>query len=251
MEHITTLREWLGALLRTNKLAILAELVIVLAPTCTGMILGPRSGRDFVPLGGSVVLLGAPLAYLGGLLGFGLVWISLWLRGVCWYELGLRRPRSWVLAILTSVGMAVVITLLLIVLTEILIRTFPNGAPPDESRFAPLHGHLPNLLINVVAVWFTAGFIEEMMWRGYLMNRVVDLVGSTTLAWSIALIGSAAIFGIIHAYQGPLGILRTGVAGLLFGIAYLIVGRRNLWILIIAHALIDTVSFVFLFLNVN
>ena len=89
------------------------------------------------------------------------------------------------------------------------------------------------------------------MWRGYLMNRVVDLVGSTTLAWGIALIGSAAIFGIIHFYQGPLGIIRTGVAGLLFGIVYLIVGRRNLWILIIAHALIDTVSFVFMFLNGN
>ena len=61
MEDKTTLRKWLGALLRTNKLAILAELIIVLAPTCMGMILGPRLGRDFVPLGSGAVLLGAPL----------------------------------------------------------------------------------------------------------------------------------------------------------------------------------------------
>jgi len=169
-----------------------------------------------VPLDGSVVLLGAPLVWLGVTLGFALACASLWLRGVRWRELGLRCPGTWIRTILTSIGVTVAVMAVLIVLSDIVVRTFPNGAPVDDSRFDPLRGHLPNLLINLVAVWPTDGFVEEMMWRGYLMNRLADLVGQTKLAWGIALIGSAAIFGIAHAYQGPSGIAVTGVAGLLF-----------------------------------
>jgi hypothetical protein len=112
------------------------------------------------------------------------------------------------------------------------------------SRFDPLRGNLPNLIINVVAMWFTAGFVEEFLWRGYLMNRLVDLQGKQTkLAWVIALVGSAVIFGLGHTYQGLAGVVQISVAGLLLGVAFLTV-RRNLWPLMIAHAIMDTVSFV-------
>ena len=93
-------------------------------------------------------------------------------------------------------------------------------------------------------MWGTAGFLEELLWRGYLMNRLVELPGrQTRLAWVIALIASAVIFGLGHAYQGLAGILKTGLIGLVFGISYLVAGR-NLWPLILAHALIDTLDFV-------
>jgi membrane protease YdiL (CAAX protease family) len=65
----------------------------------------------------------------------------------------------------------------------------------------------------------------------------------TKLAWAIALVVSAVIFGLGHAYQGPAGVIKTGAIGLAFGLAYLAVGR-NLWPLIIAHGLIDTLDFV-------
>jgi membrane protease YdiL (CAAX protease family) len=114
----------------------------------------------------------------------------------------------------------------------------------DVSRFAFLRGDLPNLILNVLAMWFTAGFLEELLWRGYLMNRLVDLQGKNTkLAWVIALVGSAIIFGLGHTYQGLGGVVKVTAAGLLFGTAFLTV-RRNLWPVIIAHALLDTISFV-------
>jgi membrane protease YdiL (CAAX protease family) len=107
-----------------------------------------------------------------------------------------------------------------------------------------MQGNLPNLILNVVAIWFTAGFLEELGWRGYLMNRLIDLQGKETkLAWVIALVGSAIIFGLGHTYQGLGGVIKIIAAGLLFGAAFLIV-RRGLWPLIIAHALLDTISFV-------
>jgi hypothetical protein len=128
--------------------------------------------------------------------------------------------------------------------TSPLFLAIPNAEPPDYSRYDHLRGNLPNLIINVVAVWFTAGFVEEFLFRGYLMNRLVDLFGKKTkLVWVIALVGSAVIFGFVHLRQGPAGMLKVVAYGLLFGVAFLTV-RRNLWPLMIAHVLMDTLSFV-------
>jgi hypothetical protein len=46
----------------------------------------------------------------------------------------------------------------------------------------------------------------------------------------------------------PSGMLMTGATGLLFGAVFLVV-LRNLWPLVIAHGLINTISFVDMFLN--
>ena len=76
------------------------------------------------------------------------------------------------------------------------------------------------------------------------MSRLVDLQGrQTILAWILAAILQAVIFGLAHAYQGPVGVIKTGAIGLVFGLAYLAVGR-NLWPLIIAHGLIDSIDMV-------
>ena len=93
--------------------------------------------------------------------------------------------------------------------------------------------------------------MEEFLWRGYALSRLVDLQGKKTkLAWVIALVASAVIFALPHSYQGPGGMILVFAAGLLFGAAYLAV-RRNLWILIIAHALMDTLGFVFFYFGVS
>ena len=148
----------------------------------------------------------------------------------------------------SGLGLAIVMIVAIVFLQELLSLAFPDVVPPDMSRFGVLQGSLPNLILNVVVIWITAGFVEELIWRGYLMNRLADIFDKTRLAWVIALFCSAALFGIAHFYQGPSGMLLTGVIGLLFGVAYL-VGRRNLWPLVIAHGLINTVSFVDMFLN--
>jgi len=89
-----------------------------------------------------------------------------------------------------------------------------------------------------------ATFLEEFIFRGYLLNRIVDLQGrQTKLALMISVAGQAIIFGLAHAYQGPVGVFKTGAIGLVFGLAYLAVGR-NLWPLIIAHGLIDSIDMV-------
>ena len=241
IEKIQKLRE----LLRTNKLAIVLEIAVVFVPLYVLQFISSRlGGDDFTPLGGGLYLLGGPLVNLGLVVTIAIFWVVSKIRGSTWSDFGLARPKSWGRTVLMGVG----VTLGFIVSYTLLLSLIQLVIPIPEqelSRFSIMHGSLPNLILNLVAVsLFTAGFIEEILWRGYLMNRLVDLQGKKTkLAWVIALVGGAIIFGLGHTYQGLGGVIKITAAGLLLGTAFLTV-RRNLWSLVIVHVLLDTISFV-------
>jgi hypothetical protein len=237
-------QEKLGELLRTNKLAILLEIAIVFVPLYVLLAISNRlGGDDFTPLGGGLILAGGPLVNLGLLLFAATFWVVSKLRGSTWSDFGLARPKSWGRTILTGLGVTLGMLVSFVVLTSLIQLAFPN-TQEDLSRFSFMQGNLPNLILNVVAIWFTAGFLEELVWRGYLMNRLIDLQGKETkLAWVISLVGSAIIFGLGHTYQGLGGVIKITTLGLLFGAAFLTT-RQNLWPVIIAHALLDTIGFV-------
>lgn len=237
-------QERLRELLQTNKLAIVLEIAVVFVPLYAILMISNRlGGDDFVPLGGGLALAGGPLVNLGLIVTVAIFWVVSKMRGSSWSDFGLARPKSWVRTILMGVGVTVGIIVSFAVLMPLIQLAFPN-TQQDLSRFDFLRGDVPNLIINVVAIWFTAGFLEELLWRGYLMNRLVDLQGKgTKLAWGIALVGSAIVFGLGHTYQGLGGVVNITAVGLLFGAAFLTV-RRNLWPLIFTHAVLDTISFV-------
>jgi membrane protease YdiL (CAAX protease family) len=87
-----------------------------------------------------------------------------------------------------------------------------------------------------------------MIFRGYLLNRFADLFGDNLGGWILALFAQAATFGVVHAYQGPAGMIEVGIYGLLLGLLY-IATRRNLWVCAIAHSLNDTIAFIVAFLS--
>jgi hypothetical protein len=239
-----SLPDKLGKSLQTNGLAILLEIIIVLLPFYLGLIINDRWGSDHIPLTDNVVMLGGPAIYLGLIISLLLLWGASRLRGAGWGDYGLTRPKSWFRTILMSLGVAFAILGAVVLLINPIINAIPNVEPRDMSRFNYLEGNLPNLIIQLVIIWITAAFLEEFIFRGYLLNRLVDLQGrQTRLAWVFAVIGQAIIFGLAHAYQGPVGVLKTGAIGLVFGLAYLAV-KRNLWPLIIAHGLIDSIDMV-------
>jgi len=237
-------QERLGELLRTNRLAILLEIAVVFVPLYVLLFISNRlGGDDFLPLGGGLYLLGGPLVNLGLVVTIAIFWAVSKIRGSTWSDFGVARPKSWGRTILMGVGVTLGIVVSFVVLASLIQLVFPVPQA-DNSRFDILHNNLPNLILNVVAAWFTAGFLEELLWRGYLMNRLVDLLGNKTkLTWVISLVGSAIIFGLGHTYQGLGGVIKITVLGLLFGAAFLTT-RRSLWPVIIAHALLDTIGFV-------
>jgi len=78
----------------------------------------------------------------------------------------------------------------------------------------------------------TAGICEEFIYRGILMGLLASSLG----IWPAILI-SSVVFGIGHSYQGPVGVLRTGLVGLVMAIVVALTG--SLFIAMAAHAAID------------
>lgn len=244
MQDTLAIKEETDHLLQTSRIAILLEIVLVFLPFYLGLFLSDKMGSAYISLGNSVVIAGGPLSYFGLVISLLFLWIASRRRGNRWSDFGLVRPESWFRTVLISLGVALAILGAVVLVINPIMTALPNLPPQDLSRFDYLAGSLPNLVIQLVIVWITAAFLEEFMFRGYLMNRIIDLQGhETKLAWMIAIVAQALIFGLVHSQQGPGGIIKVGAIGLVFGFAYLGVGR-TLWPLIIAHGLIDTLDMI-------
>jgi len=99
-----------------------------------------------------------------------------------------------------------------------------------------------SLLKSLAIIWTFAAFGEEIGYRRYLLGRAADLGHGSTFAYWVALFIISPLFGIGHFYQGQAGMFQTACDGFLIGAAYLL-SRRNLWVAVLAHGLIDTVAF--------
>ena len=210
-----------------TRISILLEIAAVFLPFFLGMVFNDLSGSDHIPLIGDLVMLGTPSIYLGLAISLAVLWATSRRRGARWSDFGLTRPKNWLIAVAKALGVALVVFVIVAFMINPIMRAIPGLPPQDLSRFYYLRGDLPNLIIQLVVVWITAGFLEEFLFRGYLMNRLLDLqVQESKTAW--ALIGQAVIFGVAHAVQSPGGMLKVGLIGLVFGVSYLAVGR-NLW----------------------
>jgi len=91
-----------------------------------------------------------------------------------------------------------------------------------------------------VFVSFTAGFCEEVAFRGYLMTRIRLIARSQS--WLVPTVVSALVFGACHAYQGLPGFIVLSVYGAMFSLLYIHTGR--LWPCIIAHSLQDLLAII-------
>jgi CAAX protease family protein len=87
-----------------------------------------------------------------------------------------------------------------------------------------------------VVLSVTAGFCEELIFRGYLQRQFLALTGKV----ESAVVLQALVFGAAHLYQGWKGAVTIGVYGALFGI--LAAWRKSLRPGMIQHAAQDTFS---------
>ena len=163
-------------------------------------------------------------------------------RGVCWSDLGLKRPKNiWIIlaqALATFIGTGVVLFL-----SYKLVGLFFEKTDTTISRFGDMEGNLQLYLWWVTLGWIFGGFFEEMLFRGFLLSRIELMLGKGKISTIIAIFFQAAIFGIIHFYyQGAYGALTIFMAASFIGLCYVLFGR-NLWPLILSHGLLDTLGF--------
>jgi membrane protease YdiL (CAAX protease family) len=174
-------------------------------------------------------------------------WLSLRVRKLRWRDVGLKRFRNWKTTIALGIAAGILLESFELFVSQPLLVKYLHKQP-DLEVFRDLNGNLKMTLLFVALAWTLAAFGEELVYRGYLMNRVADLFNRTRSAWIISLIAVHLGFGLAHAYQGWTGIIDEGLMGLLLGIIYLRTGR-NLSVPIIAHGISDTIDFILIFLG--
>lgn len=226
-----------GRLMLTSKWAQSAELVIVFAIPLTFL--------------GLTQLLNEPGAFLiqammaiAIVLMIGAVWLGLKLRGQNWRHFGLRfgrcSRREVVRAILRSLLVFVAALIAFVVGGMIVMAIVGAPVAAEVSPEAGLRENLPRLILTLLCVYITASFGEEVIYRGFLMTRIAELLGGGRGASATGLVVSSIVFGLIHYQWGITGMVQTGFMGLALGLCYLVV-RRNLWITILAHGYLDTI----------
>ena len=150
-----------------------------------------------------------------------------------WAALGLAMPEGW--RLWTSLGLVMLIAMYQV---QCVLAVGRDAKVRDSVR-QQFTGSLGDVLPRTRAEmnWFaavslTAGFCEEFLYRGYFIWVLAPWVGW----WGAAAI-SLAFFAAGHAYQGWMGVLRTGIVGLVLTAVVSLTG--SLWPAMAVHALMD------------
>ncbi len=180
------------------------------------------------------------------------IWACLRRRGQTWASLGLAgisgRARGWLRTFLQSLAVFIVALIAFGLGSVVAVMIFGEQAQADMSSYEYLVGNLPVFLLALLGVFVASSFGEEAIYRGFLITRVGEMFAVGKRASVIAVAVSAIVFGLIHFGWGPVGIVQTTFMGLALAVSYLLLGR-NLWPLVIAHAYLDTMLLVPVFLG--
>jgi membrane protease YdiL (CAAX protease family) len=180
--------------------------------------------------------------------GLALLAFVVWLAapGVDAGQVGLRWPTQW------PGPLTALVVVLVVVFVVVSTRALRGGALLEaaepvrrrgEGRHSEPAAHATLALLPrtpgerrlFTAVGVTAGVCEEWLYRGFFLAVVAALAGG--MPTGALVVVAAVAFGLAHAYQGPAGVLTTGVLGGVMAAVYLQTGSLLLPVLL--HALID------------
>jgi membrane protease YdiL (CAAX protease family) len=189
--------------------------------------------RGFGPRG----LLAAALIVLAGLAGpwAGAAAVLVWARlsGTPKGDLGLAPPRHWAPTILLGTAAGILLKILMKAIVMPLL-----AAPPVNSAYHFLEGNtaaLPRMILTIVV---SAGFGEEILYRGWLFERFGRVWGRTTTSRAATVAVTSLLFAAAHlADQGMPGAMQAVLTGVSFGAVYLATG--TLWLPIVMHIAFD------------
>lgn len=165
---------------------------------------------------------------------FTLVAAFIWMRaGRPWSELGVMPPG------LAGAIASSVIVALMCALTVQQIRAIGRITPERREALRAKLDYVEYLLPHSrrERAWFaalsiTAGFCEELLYRGFLLWVLKAYVG-IALAAAIGVV----LFGVLHLYQGRQGAIKASAAGAVMTLIYL--GTGWLFPAMVVHALVD------------
>ena len=181
--------------------------------------------------------LGGPVSTIVAL---GVIAIIVRFEGIGFAAVGLSRPDSWKRALVIFLMAFAFTAFCGLILLPYLREVFGTDVSPD--RFAYLEGDPVALAITLVTIaWLAAAFGEEVLFRGFVMPRLAAIFGGNQFGWFAAVLLQAFVFGWLHSETA--GMITAGAIGFGYGLLFWL-GMRNLWPLIVAHAIPDTISLI-------
>lgn len=179
------------------------------------------------------------LYYGNGLVLFtlaGLVLVAWWLTGRPFTDLGL----GWGSPPYDGVAVALLAAFFGLYLLEVYRElATPRGRARSRVGLRKI-GFMPSTptqFLNFIFLSVAAGFSEEIVFRGFLMTYLQELLPPEPWRPIAVILLPAVSFGLGHFYQGGRAVLKIVVMAVLFGFFFLRTG--TLWPLMLLHAAVD------------
>ncbi len=240
-------RSWLGNHLKSNKYYQIGEILLL-------FVLGLVFIQLIVPLVGENQVYKQLIVWFANIILLCYVWLGLKLRGQKWKDFGLTfkflsGKEAIKMFLLTLLVFALGIAGFLfgsVVMAN--ITGIPEGA--DMSGYDYFKDNFWIFAVSLGGVYIASSFGEEVIYRAFLINRISEIGNNTQNATIMAVVLSSILFGLVHYAWGPMGMVQTGFMGLMMGICYVKLKKR-LWILVLAHAYMDTILLVQVYMASN
>jgi len=237
----------LGELLNNNKIVKLIELVLLFV-LAFGFI------KLFTPLAGDDVVSKQVVIWFANLFMLLYVWLGLKLRGQKLSYFGItfgKISRKEIIRVILTSFLVFICAVAAFVLGSIIMANIigiPEGS--DMSNYEFLRNNIGMLLVTLFGTYIVASFGEEVIYRGFIMNRLMELGLTSRVGKMLVILISAIIFGLVHYQWGPMGMVQTAFMGAVLAFFYIKLKKR-IWILVLAHAYMDTLLLLQMYFAAN
>jgi len=154
-----------------------------------------------------------------------------------------RSTRDWYASLGgLSIALTALLALLIVVL-PVAVLYLARNSDEDLTSIGDIQSLIPRNRAEVrlgALLSINAGIVEELLFRLALPALLLGAFGNAFFACVV----SVLVFGALHAYQGPAGIIGTMIIGAFLLALYLATG--SILVPIVVHALIDLRTFVFI-----
>lgn len=198
--------------------------------------------RGFGPVGIVTIIV---ILLTGNLAGAALVLIWAAATGTPWRDLGFVRPPHGAIDLVIAFVGGVLFKILMKALVMPML-----GFGAINTTYHDLAGNTTAMLLTLLWVTVGGGFGEELIWRGFLFERLGSFLGSRAHAKVVIVVVTSILFASAHYWdQGFPGAVQATMTGLVFGTTY--ARLRTIWPVMVAHAAFDIAAVLMIYWNLE
>ncbi len=171
----------------------------------------------------------------------GVLWIGAIMVFVLWLlalrpliEMGFKMP----------VMDALVIGLTALFIIAYIVETYTelskDGKEDEILKSAAFLPRNSQELFYFTILAISAGICEEIVYRGFMVTYLMEVIDNRIIVFNVAVILPAIIFGIVHMYQGTKSVLKIAIMSLLFSTIFIF--SQSLLIVVLLHVGVDIIG---------